>query len=149
MKKTVCLFFSCLILSGCSITNPLEKEPIAPIPPEEKIIEKGPSILSVVLDAQNNSTQDGVATIQEIDGKVKVLIATKSLGSTPQPAHIHVGNCPNPGAIKYSLVSVVNGKSETILDVDLGTLLEEENLAINIHKSAKESALYTACGDIQ
>jgi hypothetical protein len=68
----------------------------------------------------------------------------------PQPAHIHVGSCPTPGAVKYPLTNVVNGKSVTMLNVSMKELLaSSDKLAINVHKSAAEVTNYTACGDLQ
>jgi len=102
--------------------------------------------------AQNNSGLSGTATLSGGDGKVKVTLKLTSsllgLLSTAQPAHIHLGSCPNVGAVKYPLNSVVNGKSETTLNVSLAQLKTELPLAINVHKSAAEINVYTACTDL-
>jgi hypothetical protein len=106
---------------------------------------------TVKLAAQNNSGQSGEANISlTADGKVKVVLGMQGGTFTqPQPAHVHLGSCPKPGAVKYPLNNVVNGKSETILDINLSEVLEsKEKLAINVHKSAAESSVYTACGDV-
>ena len=68
---------------------------------------------------------------------------------TPQPAHIHAGACPKPGAIVYPLNDVVNGFSETMIDVDIQTIRSQFPLAVNVHKSASQSAIYVACGNLQ
>src|SRR5260221_2068043 len=64
-------------------------------------------VVTVNLDTQNKSGESGTATLQEVDGKV---VVTLSLTGFPtgvtQPAHIHVGSCPNPGAVKFPLTSV-------------------------------------------
>ena len=66
----------------------------------------------------------------------------------PEPAHIHEGSCPVPNATPlYPLSSVENGKSETVLDVNMGALLDDA-MAINIHRSPQEIAVYVSCGDI-
>ncbi len=104
---------------------------------------------TVTLGAQNNSKEMGTATLKEVDGKVTV---TLDLTGTPkgvsQPAHIHTGSCPNPGAIKYPLTNVVDGKSETTLDVTMDKLRSELPLAVNIHKSAAQSKVYVSCGNL-
>src|SRR5690606_31428408 len=98
----------------------------------------------VPLAEQNDLGQSGTATFTEnADGNVVVTLSMN--GGTfpdPQPAHVHVGACPNPGAVKYPLANVVDGMSETTLDV---TWDEIENggeaLAVNVHKSAAESSV--------
>lgn len=102
----------------------------------------------VQLAAQSNSGQTGTATLSEESGKVRVVLEVTSLGAVPQPAHIHIGSCPVPGAVKYPLTSVVNGKSETLLEVDMATLKAQGDLAVNVHKSAQEATVYTACGNL-
>jgi len=106
-------------------------------------------VVTLNLDTQNKSGESGTATLQEADGKVTV---TLNLVGFPkgvtQPAHIHVGSCPTPGAIKYPLTSVVNGVSVTTLDTTLENLKSMLPLAINVHKSATQSSVYYSCGDL-
>ena len=70
------------------------------------------------------------------------------LETEPQPAHIHEGTCddlnPEPA---FPLQDVVDGRSETDLDITLDDLALS-TYAVNVHKSAAESDLYVACGDI-
>lgn len=106
----------------------------------------------VALETQSDLGQSGVATLTEnADGKVMVeLMMTGGTFPQPQPAHIHVGSCPTPGGVKYPLTSVIDGKSSTTLAVSMDELKNsEEMLAINVHKSAAESGVYTACGDLK
>lgn len=103
----------------------------------------------VTLAAQNGSGQAGTATISDVNGKAKVTIAiAPSTDNVQQPAHIHVGACPTPGAVKYPLTPVGNGASETMLDISVDELMAQLPLAINIHKSTAEISTYVACGDI-
>lgn len=105
--------------------------------------------VTVTLGAQNASGQEGKAMLSETDGKTKVTIAIGSgAAGIAQPAHIHVGSCPTPGAVKYPLTNVVDGRSETVLDVSLATLAKELPLAINVHKSKEEASIYVSCGNI-
>jgi len=103
--------------------------------------------------AQNNSGVSGTAILEEDDdGNIEVALKLKNsiLGilSPAQPAHIHFGSCSNIGGVKYPLNSVVNGKSETVLNVSLTDLKTQLPLAINVHKSAAESNIYIACTDL-
>ena len=107
---------------------------------EEKIIK---------LLSQNNSGEEGVATITEVDGKAKVLLELAGApASTPQPAHIHEKSCASIGGVKYPLTNAVNGRSETMLPVSMAELLKGVPLAINVHKSVAQAGAYVACGDM-
>ncbi len=112
------------------------------------MIEMASNTISVALSAQNNSGESGMAEVSEVDGRAKVVITLSGeLQGVAQPAHIHVGSCPGPGAVKYPLSNVVNGVSETVLDVPFSALKNFAALSINIHKSAAEIKTYVACGD--
>lgn len=105
----------------------------------------------VPLAAQNNSLQSGSASLVEnAEGKVVVTLNLSGGDfAKPQPAHIHLGVCPKPGAVKYPLTDVVEGQSVTTLPVSLAELKADgAAMAINIHKSAAEVSTYTACGDL-
>lgn len=114
---------------------------------QESVMEKE---VTVTLSEQNASGESGVATLTEVDGKVKVTLAMTGMPATvSQPAHIHVGRCPEVGAVKYPLESPVDGVSEITLAVTLDQLKSELPLAINVHKSVEEVSTYVSCGDLQ
>ncbi len=105
--------------------------------------------LQITLNEENNSGQSGQVVITEVDGKAKVIVnITGKPSSVPMPAHIHLGSCPDVGAVKYPLTSLGKGASQTMLDVSIDQLLSELPLSINVHKSAAELGVYVACGDI-
>ncbi len=105
--------------------------------------------MTVALAQENESGESGTATLTEVDGKVTVSITlTGFVDGVSQPAHIHVGACPGVGAVKYPLSNVLNGGSDSYLDVSLNQLKSELPLAINVHKSAEEAKVYTACGPL-
>lgn len=105
--------------------------------------------VTVKLDAQNNSGQAGTATFTEVDGKTKVVInMTPGSGGLAQPAHIHTGTCANIGGVRYPLSNVVDGRSETVLEPSVHFLHGLGQLAVNVHKSAPESSVYVACGNV-
>lgn len=107
------------------------------------------NMISVTLNEQNDSGETGTATLVEENGQVVVTLSTQgSPVNIPQPAHIHVGACPDVGAVAYPLTNVVNGASITTLNVTLVQLESELPLGINVHKSASEAKVYTACGDL-
>lgn len=108
-----------------------------------------PKTVSVALSEQNKSGESGTATLTEVNGKVNVtLTLTGAPANVTQPAHIHVGPCPDVGAVKYALAFPVNGKSETELNVTLDQLRSELPLVINVHKSGAEANVYVSCGDL-
>ena len=108
-----------------------------------------PDGVSIDLEEQNASGQSGTATFSvNDDGTVHVSIEISGGGADPQPAHIHEGTCdelnPQPA---FPLESVVNGASETDVDVSLDELALA-SYAVNVHKSEAEADVYVACGDI-
>ena len=105
--------------------------------------------VTVSLGAQNNSGQNGTATLTDMhDGTTMVSINISGGSATAQPAHIHEGSCANLNPKpKWPLTSVVDGKSETMVPASLAEIANGE-YAINIHKSGAEASVYVACGDI-
>jgi hypothetical protein len=123
---------------------PVATATAAPSPTPEAIT------MEVPLSAQSTSGEDGTATLTETDGKTTVVITVANPpANTPQPAHIHKGACPKPGEVVYPLTNVVNGTSETVIDTTIQELIAQKPLAVNVHKSATQSAVYVACGDLQ
>lgn len=105
--------------------------------------------MTVDLSPQGGSGEQGVAVLNEVNGRVTVNIyLTGYTASVGQPAHIHAGTCPGVGAIRYPLNSVLNGRSTTVLNTSLAQLGGELPLAINVHKSNTEIATYTSCGSL-
>jgi cytochrome c oxidase subunit 2 len=105
--------------------------------------------LQATLETLSSSGQTGSVEINDEAGRAVVLVTVvgEPKGAT-EPAHIHVGKCPAPGDVKWSLNSVVDGKSTTTLDVGVDELLAAGDIAVNVHKSASEIATYVACGDL-
>ncbi len=122
--------------------------------PSGAVASPSPSVgsmnkVTVDLAAENGSGETGTATLEQQNGKVVVTIAlTGSKSGVAQPAHIHLGACPGVGAVKYPLTPVVNGSSVTTLAVPMDDLKANLPLALNVHKSASEVSVYTACGPL-
>ena len=108
--------------------------------------------LQIKLNEQNGSGQAGQAVIVQIGtSTLRVILSiTGKPSDVLQPAHIHVGACPNPGSVKFPLTDVGKGASQTdIPNMTLAQLLSGLPLAINVHKSAADAKMYIACGDIK
>lgn len=104
--------------------------------------------VTVQLTPQNNSGISGTATLTPMGQQTRVELKLNGAGAGPQPAHIHEGTCTNLNpAPKYPLTNVVNGSSETTLNIPLSTI-QAAQLAVNVHKSPQEITVYVACGDI-
>jgi hypothetical protein len=107
------------------------------------------STVTLTMGEQNGSGQNGASALVDAgSGSTAVAINISGGSDTPQPAHIHRGTCanldPKPA---FPLTSVVNGTSETIVNVSMAELTSG-NYAINVHKSAAEASVYVSCGDI-
>ena len=77
----------------------------------------------ITLAAGRDGSQPGAAILTAQASKTQVDLFIKPLPGAIQPAHIHVGDCPVPGDVKYPLTDVVDGKSTTVVDAKLADLL--------------------------
>lgn len=151
MKKILLLGTLSLLLGACnygsspatSVTPTAAPTAVTTATPTMAAV---PTKKEIVLAEENKSGQKGTAMLEEINGKVRVTVSMSGAKLGTQPAHIHIGVCPGVGTVKYPLTNVVNGKSTTMLDVTMSELLNQGPLALNLHKSAKEVGVYTACG---
>jgi hypothetical protein len=117
----------------------------------ETVVQDAPKTITVDLAEENESGQSGTATLTpNDDGTFEVAIELSPGGDAPQPAHIHEGMCPDVGDVAIALNDVVDGTSTTEnVDFSLEDVLTDSpGYAINVHKSAAESDVYVACGDI-
>ena len=106
--------------------------------------------VNMPLVTQNDSGQDGEATLSEVDSDTtRVVLEVENPSADPQPAHIHRGSCENlDPQPEYPLENVVDGKSTTEVNVAVEDLVDK-GFAINVHKSADEVQVYVSCGDIE
>lgn len=120
------------------------KNPIASFTNEQNLN----NLKVISLLAENDSEVNGTASIQEYNGKTRIKL---DLARTPAdvslPAHIHTGNCLNPGLVKYILTPPFNGLSETTLDVSYNEFIKNRPLSIGIHQPT-DLNLHLACGNI-
>ncbi len=118
---------------------------------EEKVENEIPSTLQIKLNELKGSGQSGQAVITQTGtSTLKVIVTlTGKPSGVAQPAHIHLGSCPTPGAVKYPLTSVDKGASQTeIQNLTMAELLAGVPLALNVHKSGADIKTYVACGNI-
>ncbi len=99
------------------------------------------------LREQNNSGQSGTAALTATaDRRTRVEIQLSSPGPGNLPAHIHVGPCgsldPRP---RYTLNPSESGRSDTIVPVELQSLLEGK-FSIRVRQTGADTAV--ACGEI-
>lgn len=109
-----------------------------------------PSTVTVPMKAENNSGENGTATLTQLPGGVRVAVSIKNAPKTAQPTHIHPGTCTklNP-APEYPLSSLQDGKSVTVLSGKKLTALMGGKFSINVHKSAVDLKTYVSCGEIK
>lgn len=152
MKSKNVLFVISLLLTGCTSVG--YKNTRATVPS----ISTSPTVVTVTimpprtvtLSEQSKSGMTGTVTFQDEVDKTRVTVNMTGKGITgPLPNHIHIGSCPNPGAVKYALNDIKNGKSETVIDVKMANLFGPDPMAVNVHKSIEEATIYTACGDLK
>ena len=106
--------------------------------------------LTLDLQEQNDSGITGEVEFSPTsEGDVEVEIELDGSEGGPHPAHIHEGTCAdlNP-APAFPLTDVVDGRSETTVDVDISELTASE-YAVNVHESAENADVYVACADVR
>lgn len=109
----------------------------------------GGDAISVSLSPVGDASQFGTATLTPDGDQTRVVLDVDSPVSPSQPAHIHEGTCDNLTAEPaYGLPNVVDGRSESTVDVSLETLTASD-YAINLHMSDDDLQTYTSCGDIE
>lgn len=107
-----------------------------------------PSMASVTMNGQNDTGQDGTATLTQKGDDLEVKVTIKQGADTgDQPAHIHKGSCPGLGDIVKGLNPIVKGESTTILSKTRLDEVAGGEFVINVHNS-KQGSLYVSCGVI-
>ena len=127
-KGTVIIVAAGLLLAGCG---------------------GGDDSVTVSLQEQNGSGESGEVTLTAVDDEqTRVVIELEGAPAGPQPAHIHERACDDiEPAPTNNLESVVEGRSETVVEVSLEHLRSVPH-AINVHRSAEALDEYVACGTV-
>jgi hypothetical protein len=100
------------------------------------------------LEAPTGDFQTGWATLFEENGNLKVDITVTPPEAVAQPAHIHLGTCDNLGVVVHSLENIIGGHSLTDIPDSSIEDVATGGMAINLHLSFSNFALFTACGEI-
>lgn len=114
------------------------------------VTDELPESVTLTLQEQNDSGITGEVELSPTsEGQLEVEIELDGSEGGPHPAHIHRGSCaeldPTP---EFPLEDVVDGRSETTLDISLGDLVLDE-YAVNVHESAENADVYVACADVR
>lgn len=152
MKKFYLLALFMALTITVAACTPKQQQEATDVLTNDSMMEDDSMMASDVvvhLSAQNSSGQSGTATLKSEGNSTRVIL---EVGNAPanvaQPAHVHLSSCATIGGVKYPLDSLVNGRSETLLAISLDDLTSQEQLSINVHKSAAEASVYVACGDL-
>lgn len=94
------------------------------------------------------SGQSGSADITS-DGEQTIVTIEIEPGEegVAQPAHIHDGTCNDLGDVAFPLDDVVDGASESTVDISVSDLIAGE-YAVNVHLSEDEIDVYVSCGTL-
>jgi len=80
--------------------------------------------VTITLREQSGSGQSGTTVLTAVGNQTRVLVTLSNPpAGVAQPAHIHEGTCANLNPQRrYPLQSLMNGRSETVIDVPLSQL---------------------------
>jgi hypothetical protein len=140
-------------MAGCRAQEPAVTPPDSTTPPAvstpatPETAKARPEPLAIRMMALNNSGQSGTATLTAVDGRTRIQIELSNPAPEGQPVHVHSGSCSKLGSVEHPLSNVVNGRSDTTIDVSLPDLLSSPS-AINVHRSASQANVYVSCGEI-
>ncbi len=132
-------------------------EPPAGAPPTSAPAAPAPAPaarkVTVKLRAVGDWKQSGTATLTDLPGN-ETRIDIALAGPNPdvsQPAAIYSGNCAAAQAeVQYPLAPVVNGKSSTVLDVNLTAIIDKAEQALKVKRDPVDGKLpYAVCGELR
>jgi hypothetical protein len=111
--------------------------------------DSGSGALTVHLDEQNSSGQSGTAMFTSLDGgRTRIVLELTNPPDVSQPAHVHDGTCDDLGEPVVSLTDVMEGRSETEVEMPLERL-SRGDLLVHAHKSAAAYDVSVACAPIE
>lgn len=107
--------------------------------------------MSATTGPDGGGSQTGTATLTATGNQTEIVVNIDVSPDGPdveQPTHVHAGTCgDNLREVVYSLTSVVDGASTTVIDATLDSL-QTGDFSINVHKSGEEIGVYVSCGVI-
>lgn len=103
----------------------------------------------IPLEAEVGSSPGTVRLSPASGSRTRVEVRLTKGAPLPQPAHVHAGTCDELDPLPaYSLASVENGSSQTLLPISLDDL-RSRKLVVNVHKSDAEMRTSVGCGEIR
>lgn len=112
-----------------------------------------PRTAIVTMNSTSDAKQSGTATLTDLGGnKTQIVIVLSNLNKDDtQPANIHAGTCKDSAKEpQYQLNPVVKGRSVTVLNVNMGALIDKSAQSIRVRTDAvTPNAPYAACGELR
>lgn len=121
------------LLSDIKVSDLKIKQPVEPI--------------LVHLFAPKQTKASGYVRLSEVTNKI--LIQLKSDDTSDRSGFIYSGACNGNGKILYPLVSLADGKSQTIWEINMESIKKSLPLSIKVYKDLKNLKTYTRCADIK
>jgi hypothetical protein len=110
-------------------------------------IKQPPTPLSVELFAPKQKTASGYVRFSEVTGKI--LIQLKSDSPADTSAFIFSGACTGNGKILYPLVSLKEGQSQTIWEINMEQFKKQLPLSVKVYEDLKNLKTYSRCADLK
>jgi hypothetical protein len=102
----------------------------------------------VTMQEFNNSNQFGSAALVPENNKTRIIINLANTPNYPQQAYILQGSCEQPGNVIYTLSPLIDGKSETVIDLSLENLFDQLPLVIAVYRETPTAQINVSCGSI-
>ncbi|MBD3359096.1 MAG: hypothetical protein GF365_00085 [Candidatus Buchananbacteria bacterium] len=102
----------------------------------------------VTMQEFNNSNQFGSTALVPENNKTRIIINLANSPNYPQQAYILEGSCEQPGDVIYTLSPLINGKSETVIDLSLKKLFNKLPLTIAVYRETPATQVNVSCGSI-
>ncbi|HEU0020987.1 MAG TPA: hypothetical protein VFR55_04845 [Dehalococcoidia bacterium] len=106
-------------------------------------------LLTVVLNQDNDSGQNGWANLTAKGDQTEVILYLPPGDLETEAVHIHSGQCGDAlGGVVHPLTSFVDGAGFSVTTIDVAVAsLRTGDFAINTHNS-DDAGVYTSCGNI-
>ena len=116
-------------------------------------IKAAPRTATIALRSASDAGQTGTAILTDLGGnKTRIAIfLTASKAGAVQPANIHAGTCKDAAKEpQYPLSPIVKGTSVTVLNVNMGALIDNAPQSIRVRTDAVTAgAPYAVCGELR
>lgn len=138
MKKTIILLVILALAVGALVYVIHSKNA------RKNIVQKGDAVITAIGD----TGKAGSAALNHADQKTDAKVSLIDTQAMDLPVSINSGTCAAIGDVKYSLETIQNGASQSMIDVPTQQLMSEFPLVVVISKSEQEKNVYIGCGEI-